>query len=375
VAGVSFFKDLPSPERVFSHDAQSDPNSGDLSVVRLIMAEEMPLYFYFPIAFSALAVIALFRPRPFVFLLLFVFLLFYTLSLGPYLKFVNNPDLAGFHRGADGQFIGLPYIIFYKYVPFISRLHHPDNYLSFASIGLMMLCALGGKNLFGFIGKWKYGKIPNFIIFAAIAVSLLTGMKSYHPRMQYDICRIEIPEIYYKLYNEPECGVYELPIPGREPSLQSANDRYDFYQAIHGKKMILSRYANMNMNYPKPGGQLCLFGDEFRELEKSGNRFNSYLAEIYDEVEPEYSDNEVDEVKNKGYMFLVLHECEFARYQESKNPEMSQNEKSFTYRAAKEHFTSSGRFELVGTSREYPENFIPGNRFLPDYEVSVFRIK
>lgn len=375
VAGVAFFKDIPSPQQVYSPTQQADPNHGDLSVVRLIMAEEMPLYFYFPVFFSILGVFAFLKPRPFVFLMLFVFLLFSILSFGPYLKFVNNPDLEGFHRGVDGKFVALPYIFFYKYVPFISRLHHPDNYLSFASVGLMMLCALGAGRLFGFISGWKFGKYVNFLIFAAVAVSLLTGMKGYHPRAKYDICRIEIPEIYFKLNTEPQCGVYELPIPGREPSLQGANDRYDFYQAFHGKKMILSRYANMNMNYFKPGGQPDLFGDEFRDLERAGNGFNDYLAHIYEDREPSYSDQDVENVKNLGYKYLILHECEFARYREQQNQNMPAEEKSFTYRAAKDHFMSSDKFELVGTGREYPENFIPVNRFLPEYEVSVFRIK
>jgi len=381
VVGVKFFKDIPHPREVYAPEFRQDPTGHHLGVVRLIMAEEMPLYYYFPIVFSLFGVLAFFKPRPLVFLMLGIFLVFYVLCLGPYLKLIDNPEIEGFYTRPNGEFVPLPYIFFYKYVPFISRLHHPDHYLSFASVALMFLVGMGLANLFNFfdrkkIGFFRFGYL-NPLVFAALGVSLVMGVKLYHPRMKYDMCRIEVPKFYLRLVREPFCGIYELPILKNDPKIQEVYDRYDFYQAFHHKKYIQSRYENLTFHIPRPGGQPRMFDEDYRKLDNAGNRFQKFLAGIHKGAEPFYSEKDLKQIKDFNYKYIILHEVEFVRYCETLSPPLEGAERFKHYKKAKEYFMSSDKFELVDMGDEYSENLVPTrsrNVFL-NYEIAVFKIK
>lgn len=383
VFGVSFFKEFPDPRKVYDPSFRNDPTGHELSVIRLIMAEEMPLRYYFPIIFSLFGILAFFRPRPWVFLMLAVFLVFYVLSLGPFLKFSDNPELEGLYLNKAGKFVPLPYILFYKYIPFISRLHHPDHYLSFASVALMFLAGMGIANLFNYLDKKELGffkfRYIGYVIAAGVVFSLVTGVNQYDHKVGVETCRIEVPDFYFKLAAEPFCGIYELPILKNDPRIQEAYDRYDFYQAFHHKKYNQSRYENLTFAIA-PGGGDRVFDEDYRKLKNAGNKFQEFLEGIHKGASVEYEDKDLQQIRDFGYKFIILHESEFARYCETMNPPVKESERSEYYKKAKEYFQNSDKFEFVQVSSEYRDNFIPlksrgHHQPYTRFEVAVFRIK
>lgn len=383
VFGVSFFREFPDPRKVYEPSFRNDPMGHELGVIRLIMAEEMPLRFYFPIIFSVFGILAFFKPRPWVFLMLTVFLVFYVLCLGPYLKFSDNPELEGLYVNREGKFVPLPYIRFYRYIPFISRLHHPDHFLSFASVALMFLAGMGLANLFGFLDSKKLGifsfKYLGYLVAAGVIISLVTGVNQYNHKVSFETCRIEVPDFYFRLSGEPFCGIYELPILKNDPRIQEAYDRYDFYQAFHHKKYNQSRNENLIFAVA-PGATDKMFGEDYRKLKNTGNKFQEFLEGMHKGSEVAYEEKDLQQIKDFGYKYIVLHEVEFARFCETLNPPIKDAERSKYYKKAKEYFRNSDKFEFIQASRERRDNFIPTKirghfTDLTDYEVSVFRIK
>ena len=383
VFGVKFFKDMPDPREVYDPSFRDNPTGHELGIVRLIMAEEMPLRLYFPIVFCLLGILAFFKPRPWVFLMLLIFVVFYLLCLGPYLKFSDNPELEGLYVTKNGKFVPLPYILFYKYIPFISRLHHPDHYLSFASVALMFLSGMGFANLFNFLKKKKLGffkfQYLNYVIFAGMLIYLVFGIRWYDKKTHFETCRVEVPRFYFQLAKEPFCGIYELPILKNDPRIQEAYDRYDFYQAFHGKKYNQSRYENLTFAVAASGVDK-VFSEDYRKLKNEGNKFQEFLENAHKGGDPGYSESDLQQVKDFGYKYIVLHEIEFARYGETRKPPLEGEERFKYYQKAKEYFDKSDQFEFVGAYKEFRDNFIPVNNRrhhhkFKDFEVSVFRIK
>lgn len=383
VFGVTFLKEFPDPRKVYDPSFRNDPTGHELGVIRLIMAQEMPLRYFFPIFFSVFGILAFFKPKPWAFLMLIIFIMFYILCLGPYLKFSDNPELEGLYVNKEGNFVPLPYILFYKYVPFISRLHHPEHFLSFASVALMFLSGMGLSNLFGFLEDKKLGFFPfkylGYVVGAGLIVSLVTGVNQYDHRVSFETCRIVIPDFYFKLSKEPFCGIYELPILKNDPRIQEAYDRYDFYQAFHRKKYNQSRYENLTFAIA-PGGGDKIFDEDYRKLNNSGNKFQAFLGEMHKDSDITYEEKDLQQVKEYNYKYIVLHEVEFARYCETLNPPLEGSEKFKYYRKAKGYFQNSDKFELVQVSKESRDNFIPIKRRRHSidesvFEVSVFRIK
>ncbi len=383
VFGVTFFKEFPDPRKVYEPSFRNNPMGHELSVIRLIMAEEMPLRYYFPVIFSLFGILALFKPRPWVFVMLAVFLVFYLLCLGPYLKFSDNPELEGLYVNKEGKFVPLPYIQFYRFIPFISRLHHPDHYLSFVSVSLMFLVGMGLANLFNFLDNKKYGffqfKYLGFLIAIGLIVSLVTGVNRYNFRVSFDTCRIDIPDFYFKLSTEPFCGIYELPILKNDPRIQETYDRYDFYQAFHHKKYNQSRNENLAFAIT-PGGGDRIFDEDYRKLKNAGNKFQEFLEGIHKGEDVVYEEKDLQQIKDFGYKYIVLHEVEFAHFCETLNPPLKDAERFKYYKKAKEYFLNSDKFEFVQVSRELRDNFIPVKTrghytdFM-DFEVIVFKIK
>jgi len=373
--GVKFFRDLPTPEEIFNPDFLNNPENRPLHPLRLIMVEQMPLRFYFPVFFSLFAVFAFFKPRPLVFLLIFIFLLFYVLSLGPYLKISEHYEIQGFYRTQNGGFIPLPYLLFFKYVPFISRLHHPDHFLSFSSIALLFLVGLGMANVLNFFKNRGKLVVINYVISVALIVYLVIGIKWYHPRMKYQICNIKIPQLYYKIAKEPFCGIYEVPIPNFTPGMEEIYDRTEFYQSIHGKKYIQFRHPGLSSQVPKPGGQHRMFPRDFDKLRRDNNRFQQYLLKCHEGERPRYTGKDIEQVKELGYKYIILHESEFDRASRAKHRGNEGQEAFNYYKETKKHLMNSKYFDLLGEETEYPTNFIPVDEVFPDYKVSVFRIK
>lgn len=373
--GVKFFRDLPTPEEIFDPDFLNNPDNRSLHPLRLIMVEQMPLRFYFPVFFSLFAMFAFFKPRPLVFLLIFIFLLFYILSLGPYLKLSENPEIQGFYRTQDGGFISLPYLLFFKYVPFISRLHHPDHFLSFSSIALLFLAGLGLTNVFNFFQKRGKLVFVNYALLIALVAYLAVGMRWYHPRTRYQMCNIEIPGQYYAIAKEPFCGIYEVPIPDFTPGMEEIYDRTEFYQSIHGKKYIQSRHPGLALQIPKPGGKPWMFPRDFDKLRRDNNRFQKYLLKCHEGEKPEYTGKDIEQVKKLGYKYVILHKSEFDRASRAKNRGKEEQETFNYYEMTKEHFINSGYFEFMDDEIEYPTNFIPVDDNFMDYEISVFKMR
>lgn len=377
VMGIALFQDLPTPEEVYSPGFGKGPGGRDREVIRLIMTEQLPLYFYFPLFFALLAVAAFFKPRPLVYLLIIIFAAFYILSLGPYLRIANDTELSGIYRAPWGGYIPLPYILFYKFVPFISRFHHPDHMLSFASVALMFLSGIGLANLDEIFRK-KNLKYASTAMAVILAVLLTIGVRWYHPRVNYQACDIHIPGIYTDLAREKAGAVIEAPIPSPGSVLNDVFDRNDLYQTYHGKKYLLSNFEGLGEMIPGTRRMKYMFHRDYRDLTSLQNQLLLYLETAPRGADPDYEVADVEEIKKLGYRWLVLHEADFVAFGERSCPPLTGADRFQAYWKAKKHLDNSKFFEPVKTSTEYRLTFIPTHydrEKMVEYEVTFYRMR
>ncbi len=219
--GVSWGTPFPPPERMFSDEL--------LSVSASILDHALPwsqlvvpgvvgaaLAGGLVLALLGVAGVAVkIRGR---WLWLTLFLCWFGLSLGPYLR---GP--AGWLR-LGGEFVAsAPYLAAYRWLPLFSRFHWPDRLLPLA---LACLVPLAAGALLVLRARWpRLG--PGLAALAVVGLAVELGLWGHWPLASEPFA---LPPCYQALDDEPEGALLELP-------LRYAG-RAMVYQPLHGRPVV-----------------------------------------------------------------------------------------------------------------------------------------
>jgi len=214
---------------------------------------------------------------------------FYLLALGPYLKlgllggFVNSP-----------QGVRLPFTWAFKLVPFFSRLAHPNRADALVYLALVILMAIGLREL---------GKRLRMVDWMMAAMAILVGLQVvlqmwFTGHWPLWTAAYPPPPIYRTLAQEADAGIIEVPKIANTDSVQ-------FFQVFHGQRL----YRGWSP------GALVLEKTPLVERYVSyrpppGNRFDLFLSSLekYPAPFPDFDAGEVEVFLRNGYRYIIVHE-------------------------------------------------------------------
>lgn len=149
---------------------------------------------------------------------------FYLLSLGPYLKYQDN-----FFPAQDP--LRLPYNFFWKYLPLLSRLFHPNRAAVIVIICLIIAASLG---LHAFFERFKFAARLRQ---ASVVMLLLLFFVPISSNRILPVASTEIfvPRFYRELAAQPSAWIIELPMETPDRVMQKSNL---FYQTIHEHSIV-----------------------------------------------------------------------------------------------------------------------------------------
>lgn len=162
--------------------------------------------------------LALWRPRRELSLWVWIAVVFWVFSLGPYLH------VAGEYVTWDGRKIPLPFLPFFEAFPLFSRISHPFRFVVPATLGLGVLAGFGAKALAARVSLPQGAVVGAATTLALVEVLLLSPAPWPLPR-----CEAKIPAAYTSL--PADGAVLDLPIT--VPNLERAV--YTYYQTAHGR--------------------------------------------------------------------------------------------------------------------------------------------
>ena len=218
-------------------------------------------------------------------------LLFYSLTLGPYLQDIHTGDYINKLNGG----IGTPYLFFFKYLPAFARLFSPVRMsamlvISSAILSGATLCALQKWHRRSFI-SWSLALTAAFFIGANNFYCQAAPITSFN---------IKTPQCYSRLAAQPNIFmIAEVPI--------RTGDYLQYYQITHGKRLLLG-WADgaVPPNYPQ--SDLQKLTKTVPNLEQ--NTFLQFIEQL--NVDPN-SDIEFDYLDYKklveeGLLYIIVHE-------------------------------------------------------------------
>jgi hypothetical protein len=262
-------------------------------------------YIYVPLFFLAAALLPLFFIRPIPYLWLISAFFFYMLALGPYLK--AGTSLSGYVITLSGQAVPLPYCIFFKYVPFFSRLFAPSRLLGFF---FPLLLALAAHNISRLLGPpaadegsrpggvWG-GRVFRYFLCALAAITAFVQISLGW--LPLPLTATGVPAFYQGLaHDRDRFGLIELPLG------INFTDYVNYYQVRHGKKVLPSwAIGQVPPGFPDcPARYLSL--KDYRD----DNTYLRHLEGLKD-IPPaggSFKKEDMESLKSAGYRYLVLHE-------------------------------------------------------------------
>ena len=96
-------------------------------------------------------------------------LLFYSLTLGPYLQDINTGDYIGKLHGG----LATPYVLFFKYLPAFARLFSP---VRMSAMMLIAASILSGAVVYT-LQKWHRHRLVSWIV--ALTAAFLIGANNF----------------------------------------------------------------------------------------------------------------------------------------------------------------------------------------------------
>ena len=150
-------------------------------------------------------------------------LFFYLLTLGPYLKDGATGGYLAYESGG----IASPYVWLFKYMPAFARLFSPVRMSGMMLICVGVLVGAATQRIFALC------RMPRFlrgVYVGLVAVIALHSLSVCHA-LPLPISRIDIPEYYYTLAQEPRCCVAEIPF--------RTGDSLQYFQIAHEQKLLL----------------------------------------------------------------------------------------------------------------------------------------
>lgn len=237
---------------------------------------------------------------------------FYIMALGPFLKLYGNLV------SVKNILVPMPYLIFYCFFPFFSRIHWPDRFLILFMLSVSVLSAYGFKWL---IDRFKLNYFYKFFLLLIIIFFLVIEIATVPLAHIFpaDLTGAEIPLFYQQLSHEKgDFAIIQFPLK---------NTKTLYYQTIHHKS-IFDGQSNLTLRY----------SDDYNNFVEQ-NPFLKTLKKIQDSSDSPISDikkEELEKLKSIGFKYIVV---------DSRNREK-------TARLIKSLIT------LLGIYREYPDGIM-----------------
>lgn len=265
---------------------------------------------YIPLIITLLVLPPLIFVRPVPWLWMINLAFFYMLSLGPFLKLGDGVESAVI---IGGNPIALPYTLFFKYIPFFSRLFSPIRWMGFLCVILAVLLAGNLKWMGGWIsGQWNEAKACRATGVISVLIPLLAlAQMFWMGNIPLPVNPVKVPAFYGEIAQDSMLnGLVELPYP---PS-----DSRVFFQAFHGKK-ILGGWKSTPPGIPQdsPAGKLSVI-----DHTKAKNMVD-YLEGLnrFDGEAGEFPSGDLEKLEEMGYEYIVLHERGCGEMFPEKSPE------------------------------------------------------
>ncbi len=306
---VTYGRDVPSVEFLRGSRHAIEPRDDLTNSLHRLGHGSLPVDFplgrsheiFIPAGMLLFALIPLFFVRRVPWLQILAMLLFYLLSLGPYLK--AGPGITDYVSTLSGSPVPLPYAFFFKYVPFVSRLFEPLRFLGMFWIALLGVCAVNGKQLIEVCSVKNRNiaeKLAPLLVLVLIVQSVLQAVSG--GVVPLPLTEVAVPEFYLQLREEPSReALIELPY-----RIQSG-DYVNYYQIYHQRKILWSwAHGSIPPKFPRDTYPVYLSRADY----SPDNTFIRYLEEINHGpwVEAEFHDRDLDALIDAGYRYVVLHQ-------------------------------------------------------------------
>jgi hypothetical protein len=166
---------------------------------------------------------------------------FFVLALGPFLH-VNGQD----RFSVDGEPLSfpLPYLLL-RFVPFVNGMRVPSRFVELVVLSLIVLAGYGLSSLCARVRarRWRYALVGGLLVAGAIELA----------SVPYPVARTEVPRIYREIATVREpFTVLELPLDWHII-------KYHYYQAVHGKRLVVGHPVRSNEKYSIYPAGLPLF--------------------------------------------------------------------------------------------------------------------
>lgn len=171
---------------------------------------------------------------------LIVFLVFFSGSLGPFLKFGGDADSSEVLVLGGEWVVRLPYTWMFQWIPGMSRMFGPYRMGAMVVVAAVALVALGLARAPG--GRWGRAALSAAVVVGTVAQVLYrweigpVAEGSFQPTMwraPLKVSAIRIPEWYQQLDPQAMGGLIELP-------LEQQQDLLYLYQVRHQQKVYQS---------------------------------------------------------------------------------------------------------------------------------------
>ncbi|MGM9999449.1 MAG: hypothetical protein ACI38Q_08720 [Candidatus Bruticola sp.] len=218
-------------------------------------------------------------------------LLFYSLTLGPYLLDINSGDYVNKLGGG----IGTPYLIFFKYLPAFARLFSPVRMSAMLLIAASVLC---GASVYA-LHKVHQRALVSWIL-VLVVVGLIGHETFYCQAAPLSSFYIKPPACYSRLAKEPGLFIVaEVPI--------RTGDYLQYYQILHGKRLMFG-WADAAIPPKYPKSDLQLFTRTIDKLEE--NSFLKFIEQL--NVDPSsdivFDYNDYQSLVDEGLLYIIVHE-------------------------------------------------------------------
>lgn len=215
-------------------------------------------------------------------------LLFYLLSLGPYLKSGSGMHT---HFVDYPPGIRMPYVSLFKYVPFFSRQFSPLRNVIMVYLSVAVLAAL---NL-----TWmtEQRRLLGLVVALLIASCGLGQMRA-SGSIPLSTVDLQAPTYYARLHLGPRDGLIELPF--------HAGDYTDYLQTVHGHKVLMG-WADAGVPRGFPPGRVAWLA---KHQDVMDNAFIRFLESLNTDPEhpSRFTRRSVTQLRQMGYPYMILHE-------------------------------------------------------------------
>ena len=166
---------------------------------------------------------------------------FFVLALGPFLH-INGQD----RFSVDGEPLSfpLPYLLL-RFIPFVNGMRVPSRFVELVVLSLIVLAGYGLSSLCARVRarRWRYALVGGLLVVGAIELA----------SVPFPVVSTQVPRIYREIaaVREP-FTVLELPLDWRII-------KYHYYQAVHGKRLVVGHPVRSNEKYSAYPAGLPLF--------------------------------------------------------------------------------------------------------------------